>query len=135
MANRKISELATLDAPDPSDWLTIVDRSALINYKSEIRAVAGAGLRYKTITVSETLNGEDRVVFCDATLGPITVTLPAAADSEGKTYDIKKTDNSANAVIVDGNGAETIDDQTTQTLSSQYDSLTLFCNGSEWWIL
>jgi hypothetical protein len=37
------------------------------------------------------------------------MTLPTAASSTGKVFYIKKIDSSANSVIIDGAGAETID--------------------------
>lgn len=45
----------------------------------------------------------------DATSGSLTMTLPTAASSTGKVFYIKKIDSSANSVIIDGAGAETID--------------------------
>ncbi len=50
-------------------------------------------------------------------------------------YTIKKTDVSANAVTIDGNGAETIDGATTQSLPAQYDSMEVVTNGTEWFII
>jgi len=71
----------------------------------------------------------------DATSGAVTVTLPAAASNTGMRLDIKKIDASGNAVTVDGNAAETIDGAATVTLSSQYDDVTVVCDGTEWFIL
>lgn len=88
-----------------------------------------------TITTSQTLDASDDVVLCDCTSGAITVTLPAAASSTGKQYDIKKIDAVANDVTIDGASAETIDDTTTKTISTQYDSVTIVCSGSEWWLI
>lgn len=94
-----------------------------------------AVLQVDTITSHETLTSAFTVVLCDATSGVITVTLPAAADNEGRRYFIKKIDSSANAVTIDGNASETIDDSTTKVLSSQYDSAEIVCDGTEWWII
>ena len=77
----------------------------------------------------------DAFVASDATSGAITAVLPAAATATGLIYEIKKIDASANAVTVDGDGAETIDGSATQILSSQYDSITVISDGTEWWIL
>ena len=52
-----------------------------------------------------------------------------------KGYQIKKIDASGNAVTIDGNGAETIDGAATQTLGAQYDSMTVFCDGTGWHII
>jgi len=46
-----------------------------------------------------------------------------------------KIDASANAVVIDGAGAETIDGAATQTLIAQYDSLHVVSSGAEWFIV
>jgi len=74
-------------------------------------------------------------IVVDATSGAITINLPAAASNSGKTYDVKKEDSSANAVTLDGNGVETIDGATTFALTHQHESVTVRCDGTEWWIL
>jgi len=88
-----------------------------------------------TLTASGTAGEIYGVYLCDCTSGAITLTLPPAASYKGKTLWVKKIDASGNAVTVDGDGSETIDNATTQTISVQYASLTLHCDGSEWWIL
>ena len=64
-----------------------------------------------------------------------TITLPTASGIIGRMYHIKKTDSSANTVTIDENGAETIDGGVTAILTTQYESITIITNGSEWWIL
>lgn len=65
-----------------------------------------------------------------------TVTLFAASGNAGKTLVIKKTDSSlTNIITIDGNASETIDGATTTTLNTQYESVTLYCDGSNWHIL
>lgn len=63
------------------------------------------------------------------------VILPTAADNEGRSLTIKKVDSGAGAITVDGEGAETINGSTTYTLYSQYDYVTVYCNGTEWFIV
>lgn len=63
------------------------------------------------------------------------MTLPAVADSAGRTIEVKKIDSSANAVTVDGNGAEEIDGETTQIIIAQYDAMLILCDGSDWHII
>ncbi len=77
----------------------------------------------------------DYVITCDANGGAFTVTLPAASGVTGKIYHIKKTDSSGNAVTVDGNASETIDGDTTKVISTQYDSMEIICDGSNWHII
>lgn len=82
-----------------------------------------------------TATATDYAIICDATSAAFTITLPAAASHTGRVYHIKKIDATGNAVTVDGNSSETIDDATTATLASQYDAVTIQSDGSEWWIL
>jgi len=89
----------------------------------------------ETITTGTTLDDTHYVILVNATSAAVTVTLPAVASNSGRIYYIKKIDSSANAVTIDGNASETIDDSTTKVLSAQYDSVTIACDGTEWWIL
>lgn len=75
----------------------------------------------------------DKLIRADATSGTLTVTLLAAATAgDGFTLAVKKTDSSGNAVIIDGNSSETIDGNTTLTLSNQYEVAVLISNGTSW---
>lgn len=95
---------------------------------------AVSALNTRTLTSNATLASTDHVVLVDATNGAVTVTLPLAA-ARLSEFCIKKTDSSANAVTVDGNGGETIDDATTFVLTEQYDAIRIFSDGTEWWVL
>lgn len=85
---------------------------------------------------SVTLDEDDYYVLVDDdTAGStVTVSLPAAADSIGIVYHIKKLGTTAD-VIIDGNGSETIDGMTTLTISIQYDSPMIYCDGTAWYII
>ena len=68
--------------------------------------------------------------------GAMTARLPPANASEaiGRTVTLKKTDPSANVISVTeqgGNGP----DQSTQTLSGQYNAITVLSNGGQWYIV
>jgi hypothetical protein len=63
-----------------------------------------------------TLLGADFCCLVDASGGNITITLPAVAG-------------------IDGNGAETIDGNTTYTLDMPLDTLHIICDGSTWNVL
>jgi lysophospholipase L1-like esterase len=87
-----------------------------------------------TTFVNTTLTSVDQTVLASAS-STLTVTLPAAASNAGRKYTIKKIDDTANTVVVDANASETIDGATTQTLTSQFDAITIQCNGTSWFIL
>lgn len=74
-------------------------------------------------------------VLYDVSGGSSQVNLPAAASNADAKIVVKKTDSSGNTVTIDGNGAETIDGATTRVLNSQYESITMVCDGSNWFII
>lgn len=98
-----------------------------------VAAIGGGAISSKTM--SFTFAATDSTIICDATMGSVTGTLPTAVGISGKQYTMKKIDVSANTCIFDGSGAETIDDATTLTISTQYQSYTIISDGTEWWII
>lgn len=93
------------------------------------------GLGVASISTSTTADATAAVYLVDATGGAVTLTLPTAASALRRTYNVKKTDSSLNAVTIDGAGAETIDGAATQTLIAQYESIMIVSDGTSWFIL
>ena len=120
-----ISDTAPIDPAEGQAWLDT----------GTTGPPATAYLTVVTITGNTTLDADDTVVLCDASGGAFTVTLPAAAANETKRYFIKKIDSTSNAVTIDANGSETIDGQTTQVITIQYNSPQIVSDGAQWWIL
>jgi len=87
------------------------------------------------ITTSRTLTAAESFAPVDASASAVTVYLLSAKETKGKRFTVKKIDSSANKVIVDASGSETIDDATTATLSAQYESICTMSDGSENWIV
>lgn len=98
----------------------------------ESGAVYGA---VRTITATSSVAVGDYAIFADATSGAITVNLPAVAASSGRQLEVKKVDASGNAVTLDGNSSETIDGATTLAIATQYQSYTVHCDGTAWWVI
>ena len=98
------------------------------------------GTAILTVTGNTTLDGTHSTLLANAT-GNITITLPTAAssynstDDIGRIYRIKKIDADADTVTIDGNGSETIDGGTTAVLTTQYESIDIQSDGSNWHIL
>ena len=85
-------------------------------------------------TTSHTAGDANIILVDDDTAGSaVTVTLLAAA-SGNQIYQIKKLGTTA-SVTVDGNGAETIDGAANAVISTQYESITVVSDGTQWWIL
>ncbi len=90
----------------------------------------------ETIIATSTLTTDDgRYIFCDATSAGFTITLPTAATSAGLEYSFVRTDATANVVTIDGAGAETINGAANTTLTAQYQTVTVACNGTTWYRL
>jgi hypothetical protein len=70
--------------------------------------------------------------LCDATGGAFAATLPAAAGCKA-TLTFKKSDASANAITVTP-AAGTIDGAATYALSTQYSTVILASDGTNWFI-
>lgn len=83
-----------------------------------------------------TIGDATKLIAVDASGGAITITLLAATTAgNGFEVTVKKTDSSANAVTVDGNGSETVDGAATNVLADQYASATYRCDGSNWHVV
>jgi hypothetical protein len=80
-----------------------------------------------------TASTEDVILFSLSSAS--TINLPAVASSTGKTYRIIKTSSDFNVLTIDGNASETINGATTTRLNTQYEQLTIACDGSAWYIL
>ena len=87
------------------------------------------------MTATGNVQSGDYLMLCDATGGAITMTLPPAALVPGRIYVFKRINSGANAVVVDGYAAETIDGAATYTLSAQWNSVTIMSNGTAWFII
>jgi len=88
-----------------------------------------------SVSTTQALTTDDRYFLADASGGSITLTLPAASGNSGYACTIKKVDSTASVVTIDGSGAETMDGELTQEIDVQYTSISLVCDGSNWFIL
>lgn len=90
------------------------------------------GVNVRTVTAGFTVLPSDDTILADATSGAFTLTLPAAAGLDGKSYTIKKTDSTNNIVTIDANASELIDGLLTYQLTGQYTSLAIVASGGAW---
>jgi len=73
------------------------------------------------------------VALGNASGGAITLTLPSAA--AGKRVTIKKTDSSSNTVTIQRDATNSIDGANTKVLYSQYESMTVISDGTNWFVI
>ena len=110
-----------------------------------------AGAKIKTFAREDVAKSADytitdtdgvSVIYVTTSTTARTITLPTAADNDGRIITVKKVDSSGrssgtgNILTLDGEGSETIDGSATYVaLGSQYDFVTVQCDGTEWHIL
>lgn len=83
-------------------------------------------------TGAYTLAATDSIVTGNASGGAFSLTLPTAANIAGRTYTLKKTDSSANAITVATTSAQTIDGAASVSLAAQYDYVSVVSDGANW---
>lgn len=100
----------------------------------------GLGQRWaftgRSTTVTALLT--DYVIGIATTTAAYSVNLPKASlAGTGKAYVIKDIGGSAasNNITIDPDGSELIDGQTTATLSNNYASYTVICDGTQWYVI
>ncbi len=100
----------------------------------ETNGVGGSGdavsLKVRPVTADVTAAAAD-FILADATAAPILVTLPAAPALNASVA-VKKTDNSLNLVIVEGDGSSLIDGDSSMELLSPQSGAVLIYDGTNW---
>lgn len=89
----------------------------------------------RTVTSDYTITDVDRYIFADASASALTITLPDAANYTGMEFDVKAVNTTGGSITLATTSSQTIDGETTQIISTQYENLTMISNGSEWLIL
>jgi len=74
-------------------------------------------------------------ILIDTGASDRTITLPSAIYNKGRKLTLKKIADSAGNVIVDGEGAETIDGQLTWVIKKQNHFIEILCDGSNWYVI
>jgi len=116
----------------PSEKLTV---SGNISAAGNLNIGGGLVTPITTVNTNTTLLSSNYVVLADASSSSVRIQLPAASLHTGRTYHIKKIDNTTNLVTLSGNITETIDGLNTQAINAQYISLTIVSNGTNWFII
>jgi hypothetical protein len=131
----KITQLTALPEAANDNLLVIVNdptgspitqKITLSNLKKDI-------LNTTPKTSNYTVTANDGVLWGNATSGSFTFSLPTATSTiKGLELTFVKTDSSTNTITIDPDGAQTINDAPTYILYGQYQTLTIYCDGSNW---
>lgn len=102
---------------------SLPDVERVVQALRRLQAVLGrtpASGASRLVTSSTTVVDSDDLLLVATAGGAVTLTLPAASTALGRRFTAKKMDASANNVVLDGNGAETIDGAANVTWNTQY---------------
>ena len=99
------------------------------------------GVKVTKVITQYAMLATDEFMECNASTSSYTLLLIPATSSDaysggyGKIINIKKTDSSSNIITIGTAGNGNIDDQATIILSTQYESVTLISNGTNYYII
>lgn len=102
--------------------------------QQSIKAYADT-IQHVDITADYTQVSKSVIILADADITDLTVTLLSAIDASQGIVHIKKIDSSENTVTIDASSTEEIDDGLDAVMTVQYECITLYSDGSEWWII
>ena len=101
--------------------------------------ISGSTSRPSVTTVSSdttiSITGSEQIVRGDTTSSNVTTTLPTASGITGHIIILKRISAGTNTWTIDANSTETIDGDLTAVLTTQYESITIFSNGTNWEII
>ena len=102
-------------------------RAPLLNRRETYTAVTDAAY---------TAKAGDQVIGVNRA-GVVTVTLPTAEVRQGRIYTVKDESGAAatNNITLATEGSETIDGAGTYTLSANYQAISLYSDGSNWFVV
>jgi hypothetical protein len=116
------------------------DTLSIAGTKSEVASFTQGGLftsKGQRISVTTTISAytaapSDAEIRANCTMGPITITLPAA-NATGQTYRVIKIDSTGNAVRIIPAGGAMIDGAASTFLTKQYSGVTLIDGAAGAW--
>lgn len=112
------SSVADTDSASWKNWFNKIHESTSLN-KNLSHIVAAAN----------TTADKEAIIIATSN---ITITLPAASDSEDRNYYIKRATAAGTVTI---SSSDNIDGSATYTLDENYDAVQLFCDGSTWHVI
>jgi len=111
--------------------------NAGVSIADGLKLLAGLVVNRTATAANLTLDVDDYYIGVTSTAAARTITLPTAAVSAGKSYIIKDESGGAltNNITIDTETSETIDGVNTYVISSNYGSVTVICDGTNWFIV
>src|SRR3990167_9682196 len=113
---------------DPPTGTAIIDQDDVVTAPGQQLDILSKTANY-TVLVGD---GDDVIIFADATAASFTLTLYTAVGNSGRQVRVVKTDSTANTVTIDPNGSQTWNGATTKVLGRQYEAANGVSNASNW---
>lgn len=127
-----LHRVVSVDTNSPQSSIDI-DASGNVSIPSLV-VTSTRGAAVTTQTANYNILSTDDLILGNA--ANIILILPSAVGLSGKTYTIKKIDETGTFLRVQATGAELIDGTNTPyDLFAQYTTLVVRSDGSKWWIL
>lgn len=93
-------------------------------------------LKVKSVSANYTaLTSDEVILVTTGSTANVTISLPTAVGRKGKVYHIKKVDSGTKYAVIDPYSTQTIDGATTNELKTQYASVTIVSDGSNWLVI
>jgi hypothetical protein len=133
-----IAALGVPSVPCTAWAATLLDDLTVAAGRTTLDVYSKSEARLRTIhavsTTPFTVLDDDgyQVLLVTTAASDITINLPTASANTDRPLRIVKVDSGAGTVIVDGEGAELINETTTWVLNAQYQYLQIVCNGTKW---
>jgi hypothetical protein len=129
-------DLDNIKTFDNADYLETINqelsKTSEVTFK-KINITDGLDLKENVVKVnSNTIISDETVLLCDTSSNSITITLPDAIS--GEKYYVKKLNDNGDVDII-ANDSALIEDQSTLTLTAKYASVTLVCDGTNWYVI
>ena len=104
-------------------------------FEGHVYFKAGQKVKVVSKTANYTAKESDYIIAVDTSGGAVTITLPTSALKAGKVYiiDDKGGNAGSNNITVATEGSEKIDGAASATISTNYASLALYSDGSNWY--
>jgi hypothetical protein len=77
----------------------------------------------------------DNVLLFNCSSGNLVATLPSASTCAGRVFVFKKTDSTTNTLTINTTGGQLCDGAVTQVITVQYESLTMVCDGTSFYLI
>jgi len=116
-----------LDASGNSKIIGTLEVSAKV--KTAIKTVTNI-----TYSISDSITSGDHTLLLDASSNAVTATLPNATTNSGVEYVIKAIDIT-NTVTLNTTSSQNIDGSTSYVFGTQYQTIKVQSDGTQWWVV